>query len=40
MTLVLEDHDQWGREQPVADPWPVTADTDWATAFEFAGGFR
>lgn len=37
MTLVLEDHDRWDREQPVADPTPVTIEWDWTTAFEFGG---
>lgn len=40
MAAVLEDHDQWDREPPVADPSPYTADVDWTTGFEFVGGVR
>lgn len=37
MAAVLEDHDAWDRERPVADPSPYTVEADWTTAFEFGG---
>lgn len=40
MALILEDHDQWDTEPPVADPTQWLIDVDWATGFEFAGGVR
>lgn len=40
MTLVLEDTDRFDPQDTCVDPSPYTADVDWTTGFEFAGGLQ